>query len=53
MGNLSLACGSHLVLTDSYSYMDPTKIISYINKYKINTLQCVPTLLQGLIDTKT
>lgn len=49
---LSLACGSHLVLTDSYSYMDPTKIISYINKYKINTLQCVPTLLQGLIDTK-
>ncbi|WGL58749.1 amino acid adenylation domain-containing protein [Pigmentibacter sp. JX0631] len=49
---LSLACGSQVVLTDSYSYMDPAKIISYINKHKINTLQCVPTLLQGLLDTK-
>nr|BFD33311.1 hypothetical protein GTC16762_29290 [Pigmentibacter ruber] len=49
---LSLACGSQVVLTDSYSYMDPTKIISYINKHKVNTLQCVPTLLQGLLDTK-
>lgn len=47
---LALCCGCTVVMGSSGLYKNPQEIINTINKYKISVLQCVPTLLQALID---
>lgn len=47
---LSLCCGACVVMSNSGSYKNPPELIELIQKYNVNTLQCVPTLLQALLD---
>lgn len=47
---LSVSCGCHVVMGESDIYKNPFKLIEAINNYKVTTLQCVPTLLQALVD---
>ncbi|QSB04842.1 amino acid adenylation domain-containing protein [Natronoglycomyces albus] len=48
---LSPAMGSQVVMGSPGMYRDPEAIISAIVKNEVTTVQCVPTLLQALIDT--
>ena len=49
---LSLCCGSRVVISRPGDYKDPEKLIETIIQNDVTTLQCVPTLLQALLDTE-
>ncbi len=48
---LAPACGSSVVMSGPGLYADPAGLIDLIVAYRVTTLQGVPTLLQGLVDT--
>jgi amino acid adenylation domain-containing protein len=48
---LAPSCGSKVVMGVPGVYRDPGRLIETIAKHKVTTLQCVPTLLQALLDT--
>ena len=47
---LACANGSRLVLAEPGSYRDPAKLIELVRRHRVSVLQCVPTLLQALVD---
>lgn len=47
---LASANGSRVVLAETGSYRDPGRLIELVRQHRISVLQCVPTLLQALID---
>ncbi|MHC5907184.1 amino acid adenylation domain-containing protein [Streptomyces sp. S6] len=49
---LAPACGSTVVMGAPGVYRDPEAIIATIERHEVTTLQCVPTLLQALLDTE-
>ena len=49
---LAPACGAAVVMGEPGMYRDPEALIDTIVRYDVTTLQCVPTLLQALIDTE-
>ncbi|MFE3826830.1 amino acid adenylation domain-containing protein [Streptomyces sp. NPDC059092] len=49
---LAVACGSTVVMGAPGVYRDPEAIIATIQRHGVTTLQCVPTLLQALLDTE-
>ncbi|MEW2626285.1 AMP-binding protein [Streptomyces sp. NPDC048106] len=49
---LAPACGSTVVMGAPGIYRDPEAIIATIERHGVTTLQCVPTLLQALLDTE-
>ncbi|MFF8990503.1 amino acid adenylation domain-containing protein [Streptomyces sp. NPDC014983] len=49
---LAPAVGAHVVMAESGSYRDPEALIDAIVRHEVTTLQCVPTLLQALLDTE-
>jgi indigoidine synthase len=50
---LAPACGSTVVMADPGAYRDPKRLIGTILEHGVTVLQCVPTLLQALLDTGT
>lgn len=49
---LAPACGSKVVMGDPGIYRDPERLVETIVRHEVTTLQCVPTLLQALLDTE-
>lgn len=49
---LSPACGATVVIAPPGSYREPERLIESILEHRVTTLQCVPTLLQALVDTE-
>ncbi|MGW1075020.1 amino acid adenylation domain-containing protein [Streptomyces sp. NPDC002537] len=49
---LAPACGSKVVMGSPGIYRDPEQLIETIAEHEVTTLQCVPTLLQALLDTE-
>lgn len=49
---LASCFGSKLIMSTSGAYKDPELLIETIIKHDVTTLQCVPTLLQALLDTE-
>jgi indigoidine synthase len=49
---LASAVGSRVVMGAPGIYRDPEALIDTITKHAVTTLQCVPTLLQALLDTE-
>lgn len=49
---LAVACGSTVVMGAPGIYRDPEAIIDTVRRHGVTTLQCVPTLLQALLDTE-
>ncbi|UQA91324.1 amino acid adenylation domain-containing protein [Streptomyces halobius] len=49
---LAAACGAHVVMGAPGVFRDPEGLIDTIAGYGVTTLQCVPTLLQALVDTE-
>ncbi|WP_220504665.1 amino acid adenylation domain-containing protein [Microbispora sp. H13382] len=47
---LAVACGSRVVMGPPDVYRDPAGLIETIAFHGVTTLQCVPTLLQALVD---
>ncbi|OWK25199.1 hypothetical protein AJ87_12930 [Rhizobium yanglingense] len=47
---LAPGCGATVVMAPEESHRDPVALISQIQEHKVTTLQCVPTLLQALLD---
>ncbi|HKS46134.1 MAG TPA: amino acid adenylation domain-containing protein [Amycolatopsis sp.] len=47
---LAPACGSTVVMGDPEVYRDPDRLIETVIEHNVTTLQCVPTLLQALVD---
>ncbi|MHB9863799.1 amino acid adenylation domain-containing protein [Streptomyces sp. YIM S03343] len=50
---LAPACGSTVVMGAPGIYRDPEALVATIQRHGVTTLQCVPTLLQALLDTET
>ncbi|WP_460202560.1 amino acid adenylation domain-containing protein [Scytonema sp. NUACC21] len=50
---LASSCGSKIIMSRSGDYKDPERLIDTIIRHGVTTLQCVPTLLQALLDTDT
>lgn len=50
---LAPACGSTVVMGAPGIYRDPEAIMATVQRHAVTTLQCVPTLLQALLDTET
>jgi amino acid adenylation domain-containing protein len=48
---LAPACGSRVVVGGAGIHRDPERLIASIVENRVTTLQCVPTLLQALLDT--
>ncbi|WP_338932936.1 amino acid adenylation domain-containing protein [Streptomyces netropsis] len=48
---LAPSCGSQVVMGRPGVYRDPEGLIEAIGTHRVTTLQCVPTLLQALLDT--
>ncbi|MEV6779878.1 amino acid adenylation domain-containing protein [Streptomyces syringium] len=48
---LAPSCGSEVVMGRPGVYRDPEGLIEAIGTHRVTTLQCVPTLLQALLDT--
>ncbi|MGW6640266.1 amino acid adenylation domain-containing protein [Streptomyces cyaneofuscatus] len=48
---LAPACGSTVVVGGPGLYRDPERIIDTVIRHRVTALQCVPTLLQALLDT--
>lgn len=49
---LTPSCGSKVVMGSPGVYRDPERLIETIRTHGVTTLQCVPTLLQALLDTE-
>ncbi|HMG65094.1 MAG TPA: AMP-binding protein, partial [Streptosporangiaceae bacterium] len=49
---LAPACGSTVVMGRPGVYRDPEALIAAVLAHRVTTLQCVPTLLQALLDTE-
>jgi len=49
---LAPGCGSKVVMGGPGVYRDPRRLIDTIVTHGVTTLQCVPTLLQALLDTE-
>ncbi|WP_027710574.1 amino acid adenylation domain-containing protein [Dickeya chrysanthemi] len=49
---LSPACGCRVVMGEPGVYRNPEQLVEMLAEYQITTLQCVPTLLQALLDTE-
>ncbi|NGY63252.1 amino acid adenylation domain-containing protein [Lentzea sp. NEAU-D13] len=49
---LANACGSTVVMGAPGVYRDPEALVDTIKAYGVTTLQCVPTLLQAIVDTE-
>ncbi|MFJ3927767.1 amino acid adenylation domain-containing protein [Streptomyces sp. NPDC090022] len=49
---LAPAAGGQVVMAAPGSYRDPEALVDTITAYDVTTLQCVPTLLQALLDTE-
>jgi amino acid adenylation domain-containing protein len=47
---LASCCGSKIIMSRPGAYKDPEQLIETILRYDVTTLQCVPTLLQALLD---
>lgn len=47
---LASCCGSKIIMSSPGAYKDPEQLIETIIRYDVTTLQCVPTLLQALLD---
>ncbi len=50
---LAGCCGAQVVAGSPGLYRDPERIVETIAEHGVTTLQCVPTLLQALLDTET
>ncbi|MGW2047355.1 amino acid adenylation domain-containing protein [Streptomyces sp. NPDC001858] len=48
---LASACGSRVVVGSGGIHRDPLRIVEAVVRHGVTTLQCVPTLLQALVDT--
>jgi len=48
---LAPTCGSTVVIGSPGIYKDPEALIKVIKRHQVTKLQCVPTLMQALIDT--
>ncbi|MFD3525397.1 amino acid adenylation domain-containing protein [Streptomyces sp. NPDC058653] len=48
---LAPGCGSQVVMGGPGVYRDVERLIETIERHDVTTLQCVPTLLQALLDT--
>ncbi|WP_030857862.1 amino acid adenylation domain-containing protein [Streptomyces sp. NRRL S-37] len=48
---LAPACGSRVVIGSGGIHRDPPRLIEAVTRHAVTTLQCVPTLLQALVDT--
>jgi amino acid adenylation domain-containing protein len=49
---LTLGCDGTVVAGSPGIHRDPDRLLDTIIAHKVNTLQCVPTLLQALLDTE-
>ncbi|GHG61834.1 amino acid adenylation domain-containing protein [Streptomyces griseocarneus] len=49
---LAPACGSRVVVGSPGVYRDPEGLIETVVEHGVTTLQCVPTLLQALVETE-
>ncbi|TVT53778.1 amino acid adenylation domain-containing protein, partial [Amycolatopsis rhizosphaerae] len=49
---LAPAFGAHVVMGAPGIYRDPDALVEAIARHGVTTLQCVPTLLQALLDTE-
>ncbi|MGQ5639010.1 MULTISPECIES: non-ribosomal peptide synthetase family protein [unclassified Streptomyces] len=49
---LAPAVGAHVVMAEPGSYRDPEALVDALTRHEVTTLQCVPTLLQALLDTE-
>ena len=49
---LAPAVGARVVMAAPGSYRDPEALIAALARHEVTTLQCVPTLLQALVDTE-
>jgi amino acid adenylation domain-containing protein len=49
---LAPSCGSTVIMSDPGMHRDPERLIEAIVRHGVTTLQCVPTLLQALLDTE-
>ncbi|WP_326826264.1 amino acid adenylation domain-containing protein [Streptosporangium sp. NBC_01756] len=49
---LAPACGSTVVMGGPGVYRDPEQLVDTVVAHGVTTLQCVPTLLQALLDTE-
>jgi amino acid adenylation domain-containing protein len=48
---LAPSCGSQVIMGDPGVHRDPERLIELVERHRVTTLQCVPTLLQALLDT--
>ncbi|MEG3839062.1 amino acid adenylation domain-containing protein [Microcoleus sp. herbarium14] len=48
---LASCCGSKLIMSSPGAYKDPEQLIQTVIQHNVTTMQCVPTLLQAIIDT--
>ncbi|MFE9255780.1 amino acid adenylation domain-containing protein [Streptomyces sp. NPDC006879] len=48
---LAVACGSRTVIGTAGIYRDPPRLIEAVIQHGVTALQCVPTLLQALLDS--
>ncbi|KOP23184.1 amino acid adenylation protein [Hapalosiphon sp. MRB220] len=48
---LASCCGSKIIMSRPGTYKDPEQLIETTIRHNVTTLQCVPTLLQALLDT--
>ncbi|WP_441246978.1 amino acid adenylation domain-containing protein [Kitasatospora sp. McL0602] len=48
---LANACGSRIVMGEPGVYRDPEGLIDTIVRHRVTALQCVPTLLQAIVET--
>lgn len=49
---LAPSCGSRVVMGSTGVFRDPEGLVATIARHGVTTLQCVPTLLQALLDTE-
>jgi amino acid adenylation domain-containing protein len=48
---LASCCGSKIIMGYPGAYKNPEQLVEIITRHDVTTLQCVPTLLQALLDT--
>lgn len=48
---LAPSCGSKVVMGQPGVHRDPERLIDTLERHDVTTLQCVPTLLQALVDS--
>ncbi len=50
---LASGCGARVVMGSPGVHRDPARLLRTIAQHRVTTLQCVPTLLQALVETET